>query len=82
MNGTQQASEPLAQQPLQPAAANVNASASANANGNSTVAKKRKKEGLKPIITTETLHLPVVCARLLHELDPTAYRGLTRPDLT
>ncbi|KAE9582000.1 Protein kinase dsk1 [Colletotrichum fructicola] len=55
MNGTQQASEPLAQQPLQPAAANVNASASANANGNSTVAKKRKKEGLKPIITTETL---------------------------
>ncbi|KAI8150507.1 Protein kinase dsk1 [Colletotrichum sp. SAR 10_70] len=56
MNGTQQASEPLAQQPLQPAAANVNANASANANGNSTVAKKRKKEGLKPIITTETPH--------------------------
>ncbi|KAF3797441.1 hypothetical protein GCG54_00009414 [Colletotrichum gloeosporioides] len=58
MNGTQQASEPLAQQPLQPAAANVNANASANAsanaNGSSTVAKKRKKEGLKPIITTET----------------------------
>ncbi|KAF0330527.1 hypothetical protein GQ607_002406 [Colletotrichum asianum] len=54
MNGTQQASEPLAQQPLQLAAANVNANASANANGNSTVAKKRKKEGLKPIITTET----------------------------
>ncbi|KAK2757802.1 hypothetical protein CKAH01_16961 [Colletotrichum kahawae] len=54
MNGTQQASEPIAQQPLQPAAANVNANASANANGNSSVAKKRKKEGLKPIITTET----------------------------
>lgn len=46
MNGTPQAQEPVAQQPLQPAAA--------NANGNSTAAKKRKKEALKPIITTET----------------------------
>ncbi|KAK2025138.1 hypothetical protein LX32DRAFT_642963 [Colletotrichum zoysiae] len=61
MNGSQQAQEPAAQQPLQPpaASANVNANvdssnASASANGNSMAAKKRKKDGLKPIITTET----------------------------
>ncbi|KAL0937824.1 uncharacterized protein CTRU02_207555 [Colletotrichum truncatum] len=52
MNGTQQVQEPVAQQPLQPATANANANN--NANGNSTAGKKRKKEGLKPIITTET----------------------------
>ncbi|TDZ75024.1 Protein kinase dsk1 [Colletotrichum trifolii] len=46
MNGSIQAQEAVAQEPLQPAAA--------NANGNSMAAKKRKKEGLKPIITTET----------------------------
>ncbi|OHW90204.1 hypothetical protein CSPAE12_11212 [Colletotrichum incanum] len=56
MNGSQQAQEPVAQHPLQPPAANtnVNANSNANANGNSTAAKKRKKDGLKPIITTET----------------------------
>ncbi|TDZ31744.1 Protein kinase dsk1 [Colletotrichum spinosum] len=46
MNGSIQAQEAVAQEPLQPA--------TANANGNSMAAKKRKKEGLKPIITTET----------------------------
>ncbi|KAF6816142.1 hypothetical protein CPLU01_13953 [Colletotrichum plurivorum] len=46
MNGTQQTQDVAAQQPLQPA--------TANANGSSTAAKKRKKEGLKPIITTDT----------------------------
>ncbi|KAI3543124.1 hypothetical protein CSPX01_06437 [Colletotrichum filicis] len=52
MNGTQQTQDTVAQEPLQPAAANSNAAA--NANGSSTAAKKRKKESLKPIITTET----------------------------
>ncbi|OHE93378.1 hypothetical protein CORC01_11328 [Colletotrichum orchidophilum] len=56
MNGTQQTQDVVAQQPLQPAAANANANA--NANGSSTAAKKRKKDSLKPIITTETPPAP------------------------
>ncbi|WDK17596.1 hypothetical protein CGRA01v4_08879 [Colletotrichum graminicola] len=66
MNGSQQAQETAAQQPLQPPAASANANAnvdssnaSASANGNSsTTVKKRKKDGLKPIITTETPPAP------------------------
>ncbi|CCF32526.1 hypothetical protein CH063_04905 [Colletotrichum higginsianum] len=56
MNGSQQAQEPAAQQPLQPPAVDADAGAGAGvgANGNSMTAKKRKKDGLKPIITTET----------------------------
>ncbi|KAK3941952.1 hypothetical protein QBC46DRAFT_381354 [Diplogelasinospora grovesii] len=44
MNGTQAAKDASAQKP-QPAA---------GANGNSMLNKKRKKDGLKPIITTES----------------------------
>ncbi|KDN72328.1 hypothetical protein CSUB01_00011 [Colletotrichum sublineola] len=69
MNGSQQAQEPAPQQPTQPPAASTNANAdsnaSASANGNSTAAKKRKKDGLKPIITTET---PPGRGLLLHNI--------------
>jgi serine/threonine-protein kinase SRPK3 len=47
MNGSQQAKDAAAGQKP---AAGTGASAQ---NGNSTLNKKRKKEGLKPIITTE-----------------------------
>jgi serine/threonine-protein kinase SRPK3 len=46
MNGSQQAKDATA--PNQTAAMGAS-----SANGNSTLNKKRKKEGLKPIITTE-----------------------------
>ncbi|KAK5656408.1 hypothetical protein OQA88_4789 [Cercophora sp. LCS_1] len=46
MNGSQQAQDAAAQKP-------TIAVTTAPANGNSTLNKKRKKEGLKPIITTE-----------------------------
>lgn len=46
MNGLQQAKDATAQKP------SIGVTAPA-ANGNSTLNKKRKKDGLKPIITTE-----------------------------
>ena len=46
MNGSQQAKDATAQRPV------IGVTAPA-ANGNSTTTKKRKKDGLKPIITTE-----------------------------
>ncbi|KAL2141998.1 hypothetical protein VTI28DRAFT_1734 [Corynascus sepedonium] len=49
MNGAQYASDKAAQQLPQGASA-----AAASANGNSALNKKRKKDGLKPIITTES----------------------------
>ncbi|TKW54169.1 Protein kinase dsk1 [Colletotrichum tanaceti] len=54
MNGSQQAQDPAAQKPLQPPAVDADAGAGVGANGSSMAAKKRKKDGLKPIITTET----------------------------
>lgn len=46
MNGSQQTKDAAAQKP----AITIGATAT---NGNSSINKKRKKEGLKPIITTE-----------------------------
>lgn len=50
MNGAQHTKDTLAQKPPQGATAPA---ASANGSNNSTINKKRKKDGLKPIITTE-----------------------------
>ncbi|KAL2016966.1 hypothetical protein VTK56DRAFT_2800 [Thermocarpiscus australiensis] len=55
MNGAQHTLDTVAQKPSQGATAPA-----ASSNGNSTLNKKRKKDGLKPIITTEgpgTAHL-------------------------
>ncbi|KAK3298695.1 uncharacterized protein B0H64DRAFT_80635 [Chaetomium fimeti] len=49
MNGSQHANDTLAQRSPQGAST----PAAAPANGNSAINKKRKKDGLKPIITTE-----------------------------
>ncbi|KAK4156798.1 protein kinase dsk1 [Chaetomidium leptoderma] len=49
MNGAQHTKDTLAQKPPQGATA----ASAASANGNSALNKKRKKDGLKPIITTE-----------------------------
>jgi hypothetical protein len=49
MNGAQYTKDTLAQKPPQSATA----SPAASANGSSAINKKRKKDGLKPIITTE-----------------------------
>ncbi|KAL1873416.1 hypothetical protein VTK73DRAFT_1007 [Phialemonium thermophilum] len=50
MNGTQSPTEAVAQRP-QPVA-----TPAASSNGNSSLTKKRKKDALKPIITTESPH--------------------------
>jgi serine/threonine-protein kinase SRPK3 len=55
MNGTQPAKDTATQKPLQAQAAAAAAAAApaTAANGSSTLNKKRKKDGLKPIITNE-----------------------------
>lgn len=54
MNGSDSAKDASAQPAAPAPAPAAGASPAANSNGNSAINKKRKKEGLKPIITTES----------------------------